>query len=146
MKKVKTALVVWVFLNSQIALKSAMKLCRMRNKDIEETIISSIRGFSADADFLQKFRVQPNAPLMAMIYERTANYTEADFLERNVNYRRMTRALTEAGIYVPGQFVKDRSFWLYIIPVQNSTQFRDYCHKQGLFVAQKASQITVVQG
>ena len=85
-----------------MALKSAMKLCRMRNKDIEEAIISNIRGFSADADFLQKFRVQPNAALMAMIYERTANYPEADFLERNVNYRRMTRALTEAGIYVPG--------------------------------------------
>ena len=116
-----------------------MKVCNMRGKDIEEVIVSSVRGFSQDADFLQKFRIQPNAPLMAMIYERTANYGEADFLERNVNYRRMTRALTEAGIYVPGQFVKDRSFWLYTLPVSNSRQFRDYCNKQGLFVANKAS-------
>ena len=35
MKKVKTAFVVWMFLNSQMALKSAMKICRMKGTDIE---------------------------------------------------------------------------------------------------------------
>ena len=35
MKKVKTAFVVWMFLNSQLALKSAMKICSMRGTDIE---------------------------------------------------------------------------------------------------------------
>ena len=32
------------------------------------------------------------------------------------------------------------------MPVQNSNQFKDFCNKQGLFVANKASQITVVPG
>ena len=30
--------------------------------------------------------------------------------------------------------------------MQNNNQFRDYCNKQGLFVANKASQITVIPG
>jgi len=94
---------------------------------LEEFFISKLRGFSASADFLHKFRVKPCAALIAMIHYRTAKYTKDDFMKRNANYVQITEALTQNGYLVPGWTNADRGFWLYALPVANQLQFREFC-------------------
>lgn len=102
-KKIGTAFAMWNLLNSEFAFKSSMKYYRMMGKDVENELISKMRGFAADADFLGKFRVKPNAALIAMIHYRTSKFKKADFEKRVANYWRVINAVTEAGNFVPGQ-------------------------------------------
>ena len=118
-KKISSAFKVWMVLNSELAIKAALKICRMKGLKFEEVIISKLRGFPDQADFLSKFRIKPNAPLIAMIWERTSTQTAAEFKKRNENYWKVTDALSKEGIFYPAQFDKERTFWLYWLPVAN---------------------------
>ena len=126
-KKISSAFKVWMVLNKEIAVKAALKICRMKGLKFEEVIIAKLRGFPDQADFLSKFRTRPNAPLIAMIYDRTSSHTAADYQKRNENYWKVNEAIIKEGSFFPAQFVKDRTFWLYFFPVSNQIQFRDYC-------------------
>ena len=86
---------------------------------MESEVIGKLRGFAQVTDFLGKFRLNPCAALLAMIHYRTANYTASDFAKRLVNYNFITDALTKNGYFIPGWTNKDRSFWLYAMPVAN---------------------------
>ena len=144
-KRVLTALAAWTLVTKEAVFGAALRYCKARGKDLQDVIISKLRGFSADADYLAKFRVKPCAALVAMIYHRTANFTAADFRARIVNYHKMTKALTDKGYFVPGwAHGDDRSFWLYPFPVANSLQFNDFCNANGVFCAYKSSQIDQV--
>ena len=76
---------------------------------------------------MTKFRIKPNAALIAMVYERISSQTAAEYQKRNVNYNRVNDALIKEGVFYPGQFSEDRTYWLVFLPVSNTIQFRDYC-------------------
>lgn len=67
---------IWSILNTERLLGTMLKYFQYRGKDWEDFIISKIRGFQPTADYLDKFRIQPCAALMAMIHYRTSNYTK----------------------------------------------------------------------
>lgn len=48
---------------------------RFRREDIEEFTIKRMRGFAPGDNFLERFRIRPNAALIRNIALRTSNYT-----------------------------------------------------------------------
>ena len=71
---------VATLVQKEIVLDGALRYCHARGKDLNEEIVSKIRGFTVtDFDFLAKFRVKPCAANIAMIHYRTANFTASDF-------------------------------------------------------------------
>ena len=48
---------------------------RFRREDIEEFTVKRMRGFPPGENFLERFRVRPNAALIRNIALRTKNYT-----------------------------------------------------------------------
>ena len=101
-KRVLLGMAMWTLVCKETVFSAANKYCKSRGKTFSTEIISRIRGFSSDADFLTKFRIKPCVPIMAMIYYRTANFSSGDFRARIANYHKMTKALTERGYFVPG--------------------------------------------
>lgn len=141
-KRVFLAFAAWTLTSKELVFGAALRYCKARGKDLQDEIISRLRGFSEDTNYLAKFRVKPCAALMAMIYHRTANFTAADFRARIANYHKMTKALMEKGYFVPGWVHNDdRSFWLYPFTVANTLQFADFCNANGVYCAYKSSQI-----
>ena len=118
-KKCLIGFAAWTAINSENSFRALQRYFKARNLDMENEIISKLRGFAAVQDFLGKFRSKPCAPLLAMIHYRTANYTKVDFAKRLVNYNNITDALTKNGYFVPGWTNKERSYWLYALPVPN---------------------------
>ena len=102
-------------------VSASLKYFAWRQIDFEDYLISKIRGFATDpSNYLSKFRIQPNAPLLKMIYEKQRNYDKKIHAQRIRNFKRMTSALQEAGYFVPGSGAPaTRSYWLYPFPVQN---------------------------
>ena len=54
--KVFKALAAWTLTTKEPVLGSALKYCKMRSIDLQDELISRLRGFPADEDFLAKFR------------------------------------------------------------------------------------------
>ena len=100
---------------------ASLKYFKWRNLDLEDYLISKIRGFAVDPEnFLSKFRIQPNAPLLKMLFEKNRVYDKRAHEKKVANFKKMTAALTDAGFFVPGSAVaKTRSYWLYPFPIQN---------------------------
>lgn len=120
-KRVMTAFAAWSLTTKEPILAAALKYCKLRGKDLQDEVISALRGFAADDEFLAKFRIKPCAALCAMIHHRTSNYSAADFRAMTTNYHKMTKALVDRGYLVPGwAHIENRSFWLYPFPVANS--------------------------
>lgn len=144
-KRVQLAFAAWTITTKEMVLGPALRYCYARGKDLTDIMLSSLRGFSTDADYLAKFRIKPCAALVAMIYHRTSNFSAADFRASIVNYHKMTKALTEKGYFVSGWAHNyDRSFWLYPFQVANTVQFNDFCNANGVLCSQKSSQIDQV--
>ena len=93
-KKILTSLAVWTLCTKERVLAGALNYCKRHGMDLYKELTSRTRGFAAtDGDFLEKFRIKPNASLLAMIYHRTATYTGSDFIKKIANYRKFSRAL-----------------------------------------------------
>lgn len=104
-----------------------------------------VRGFGDSENYLEKFRIKPNASLLRNLHYRTFKYSNVDHQKKIHNYMRTNAALSEAGIFIPGQVKHDdRSCWLLPMLVSNKLQFREFCKMNGLFAFRGATQLKLI--
>lgn len=119
---------------------------RYKGQNMEDFLVSMIRGFNPnDPNFLQKFRIQPNAALLKVIYFATSSYNEAVHVKRVKNHDLLARELNKSGVFIPGaKNIGNRSFWLFPVMVPNKEQFLDFSIANGLMATAGRTQTKVV--
>lgn len=144
-KKIKTTFLIKHILNQKTLVRAAEYYFKTQRIDIEDFLVSKMRGFPGEDNFLQRFRIRPNAALLRNIAYRTTGYTEAEHQEKIKNFMHINVHLTSNGHFVPGCAVGvNRSAWLLPMIVANKSQFREYANQNGLFVFRGATQIKLV--
>ena len=77
------------------------------------------RGFEPAENYLEKFRVRPNAAMMRNLHERLSNYTPLYHEQKISHYVNFHNELTKNGVFVPGCAAQNRSYWLAVCCVAN---------------------------
>lgn len=146
-KKIYQCMVIQRVITGRWIVAASLRYFKWRQLDLEDYLISKIRGFAVEPEnFLTKFRIQPCAPLLKMIYEKTKNYDKTAHDKKIRNFRAMAKIMKDAGYYYPGMAAgEDRSYWLFPFPSQNKQQFRHFCIQNGVFCYNGATQITTVK-
>lgn len=52
-----------------------MLYMKFTSQDVEDYVVALTRGFPKTDNFLQRFRIKPNAALLANLHYRCADYT-----------------------------------------------------------------------
>lgn len=118
---------------SEMAIRIADNYFDFQHMDFEDWIIARMRGFPASDNFLNKFRVKPNAALLKNLHYRTCGYSTQEHTEKIKNYSFMNQTMTNNGVFIPGCAVgQNRSAWLMPITVSNKCQFREFARLNGI--------------
>jgi hypothetical protein len=108
-------------LHYKVPLQVFQYYFKFQHIDPEDWVVKVTRGFPATDNFLEKFRIRPNAVLMRNLYERLSIYTN-EYHERKIrNYVSYHTELTKNGIFVPGCASSNRSYWLAVCCVSNKS-------------------------
>ena len=75
-KKIKTTFLLKYIVNTKVLVKAADYYFRLQRTDLEDFFVSSMRGFAPNENFLQRFRIKPNAPLLRNMAFRLSSYTK----------------------------------------------------------------------
>ena len=144
-KKMRTTFLLKNLIHKATFVKMFLSYMKFEHIDPEDYVVAKVRGFPATEDFLEKFRIRPNAALVRNLHFRLNNYTNTDHQRKISNFMRTNQAMTEAGIFVPGCIKgTDRSCWLLPICVSNKSQFREFSKMNGLNAFRGATQIRVI--
>ena len=105
-----------------------------------------MRGFPPGENFLQRFRMKPNAALIRNIVSRTRGYTKEMHIKKIRNFQIVNSELTKNGMFVPGcARGTDRSVWLCPLLVADKMQFKEFAFTSGVAVFRGATQVKVVE-
>lgn len=81
-----------------------------------------MRGFPPNENFLERFRIKPNAALLRNIATRVIGYTDTEHQAKIKNFMFVNVALTNNGHFIPGCAVgTNRSAWLLPLIVANKS-------------------------
>ena len=75
-KKIKTTFLLKYVLHTKTLVKAADYYFRFQRADLEDFFVSKMRGFPPNDNFLERFRIKPNAPLLRNIATRLRDYTD----------------------------------------------------------------------
>lgn len=78
-KRVLAAMAVHQFINTQLGNRVFTTAAAIKGQDREEFYVNLSRGFKPAATFLDKFRLNPCAPLLSFIYQRLASFDYKQF-------------------------------------------------------------------
>lgn len=118
-----TGLGLMILVNNRKVLAFAIKGINAFYDDREDFLISLVRGFKPDKDYLARYRFKPCGALLSFIYDRVSTFDAKDFELNNKKYQVLfnyniiiikqiaVEEFTKAGILVPGYKVKERGFW-----------------------------------
>eukprot|EP00331_Platyophrya_macrostoma_P035659 CAMPEP_0176438570 /NCGR_PEP_ID=MMETSP0127-20121128/19375_1 /TAXON_ID=938130 /ORGANISM="Platyophrya macrostoma, Strain WH" /LENGTH=427 /DNA_ID=CAMNT_0017822571 /DNA_START=40 /DNA_END=1323 /DNA_ORIENTATION=- len=113
--------------------------------DHREMMVSLIRGFNDESDFLEKFRKQLPIAMMAMLAMRLKAFNQADFEKKSQNLRDTMNTLVKGGVEVPGHGIKDRYFWLYPFKTNEKDNVFNKLQDRGVDVYKKSTQLKLVE-
>jgi len=114
--------------------------------DYQSAIVSMVRGFPADDSFLFKFRVQPNAPMLAFFLYRLTTFDQPDYDEHQKQLRDIEKELNENGVKTPGnRWNASRHFWLYPIIVADKELCFKMLQAKGVDAYKQSTQLRVVE-
>lgn len=144
-KKMRFALLLKYLLHYRYPVMLSAMYMDWQHIDFEDWTIAKTRGFPAGVNFLEKFRIRPNAALMRNLHQRLVNYTAEIHSHKISNYMNMNLELTKNGIMVPGCAAgTNRSCWLQSMLVSNKAQFREFAKINGINCYRGATQIKYV--
>lgn len=73
-KKIKTTFLLKYVLHTKTLVKAADYYFKFQRQDLEDFFVSNMRGFAPNENFLQRFRIRPNAALLRNIAFRVKGY------------------------------------------------------------------------
>jgi len=75
-KKIKTTFLLKYIVHTKALVKAADYYFRLQRTDLEDFFVSKMRGFPPGDNFLTRFRIKPNAPLLRNMASRLNGYTQ----------------------------------------------------------------------
>ena len=114
-------------------------------KDREVATINMARGFTAQDDFLGKFRIQPGACMLHFLHERLSAFDHEKFRRDMEQLHKIQDILLSAGFFVPGSKIKNRNFWLFPVMIENKELFKEYMLLKGVVPFSNSSQMSSVK-
>ena len=116
----KSAMLIILLMHRKVTVRAVQRYFDYKGEDIEEFLVSKMRGFPVEvSEWITKYRIKPHAPLLAFIYRRTSTCTAHDHENHIKNFKYLDQELRANGFFVPGQALKDRSYWLFPVPTPN---------------------------
>lgn len=102
-----------VCLNSKWANPKGRLLLTKLGFDYKKNMITALRGFVPEDDFLATFRLQPPTPLLAMLYLRISTFNREFYKRVEEKCYDGQKALLEGKVDVPGSEAskEHRHFW-----------------------------------
>lgn len=95
-KKIQKGIIFWVLTMKKAPMYALNSYMEYTGQNIEDFLVSMVRGFNPnEPNFLQKFRIQPCAPLLAMLHHVCSNYTELHHAKRLKNHETLAKELNK---------------------------------------------------
>ena len=144
-KKIKNMKMVKKVIHNKWLVWSTIKYFEHKKQDMEDYLVSKLRGFASTDNFLNKFRLKCNAALIKNMIYRIESYTPANHNDKISNYSMLNNKLVNSGLFVPGcAWDQDRSFWQFPFLVANKTQFVDFAQHNGLLCFRGSTQVKLI--
>ena len=111
LKKALNTFLPLVALNNSTINFGAMTIARWLKVDVKELVVSQLRGFKNEKEFLQKFCFKPCAANLDFLSYRLSNFSQDDYVKNIAKLQHAVNVLEAHSIYCPGYKIKDRGFW-----------------------------------
>ena len=111
MKRAIKFLIPYVVANNYFVNYTLLSVTRALRMDINELIISKLRGFKPNENYLLKFQYRPCAANIAFLYYRLNRFNKMEYRSKIQLLQKAVDTLLENGIMCPGYQVKQRGFW-----------------------------------
>ena len=111
LKRAIKFLVPFMVANNPIVYVTFLSVTRALKIEIFEMIISKLRGFNPNDNYLLKFQLRPCAANIAFLHYRLNSFNKLEYLSKAKMLQKAVDILTANGIKCPGYQVKERGFW-----------------------------------
>ncbi len=138
-KLLKSALLQFVSIPTVFTLFA--QLCKLAGTDHDKIITKSIRGF-AGADFFNRIRHQPSAPLIALLHRRMKQFDQAVITQR----RHVAEGVAELAnnLAQPGSHAAFHSHWVFPVLSDSPDELVKYFWQHGFDASRGASSMYAV--
>lgn len=111
------------FFGTTVGVRAWHHLAETLTNDREAATVGLVRGFSPNADFLEKFRVQPSPCLLDFMLKRFLSFNQTVFDHKTMELRKAQKKLENAGVFIPGKDADISSVWPFPMVLHNRDLF-----------------------